>query len=76
MPARLSGSENAAKAVVYMKKVMESYKFDTVYLQKVMVPHWERGDAEIAYFTSGTEKIHVNICALGGLDLMVILNGD
>ena len=66
MPARLSGSENAAKAVTYMKKVMESYKFDTVYLQKVMVPHWVRGDAEVAYFTSGTDQIHVNICALGG----------
>ena len=66
MPARLSGSENAGKAVDYMKKVMESYKFDTVYLQPVMVPHWERGAAETAYFTSGTDQVPVNICALGG----------
>jgi hypothetical protein len=66
MPARLSGSENAAKAVKYMKTVMESYKFDTVYLQPVMVPHWIRGEKETAFFTSGTDKIPVNICALGG----------
>ncbi|MGK0285202.1 MAG: carboxypeptidase Q [Salibacteraceae bacterium] len=66
MPARLSGSENAAKAVKYMKSVMDSYKFDTVYLQPVMVPHWVRGAAETAYFKSGTDEIVVNICALGG----------
>jgi len=63
---RLSGSPEAAKAVRYMKKVMESYKFDTVYLQPVMVPHWVRGEKETAYFTSGTDQIRVNICALGG----------
>lgn len=63
---RLSGSPEAARAVRYMKRVMESYKFDTVYLQPVMVPHWVRGDKEIAYFTSGTDQIPVNICALGG----------
>ena len=63
---RLSGSPEAAKAVRYMRKVMESYRFDTVYLQPVMVPHWVRGEAEVAYFTSGTDEIPVNICALGG----------
>tara|TARA_R110002050_G_scaffold299089_1_gene463781 strand:+ start:9453 stop:10859 length:1407 start_codon:yes stop_codon:yes gene_type:complete len=66
MPHRLSGSENAGKAVAYMKKVMESYKFDTVYLQPVMVPHWVRGEKETAFFSSGTDQISVNICALGG----------
>ncbi len=63
---RLSGSEEAARAVSYMKEVMESYKFDTVYLQPVMVPHWVRGVDEVAFFKSGTEEIPVNICALGG----------
>ena len=66
MPGRLSGSDAAAKAVLYMKKVMESYEFDTVYLQEVMVPHWVRGEAETAGFSSGTDFIPVNICALGG----------
>ncbi|MBM3264995.1 MAG: peptidase M28 family protein, partial [candidate division Zixibacteria bacterium] len=45
---RLSGSEGAAKAVEWGKRVMESLGFDRVYLQEVMVPHWERGEKEQA----------------------------
>ncbi|MGB0807187.1 MAG: M20/M25/M40 family metallo-hydrolase [Salibacteraceae bacterium] len=63
---RLSGSDEAARAVDYMKGKMESYNFDTVYLQPVMVPHWVRGEKETAYFKSGTDEIPVEICALGG----------
>ncbi len=63
---RLSGSAEAARAVVYMKGIMESYHFDTVYLQEVMVPHWVRGAKEKAFFKSGTDQIPVAICALGG----------
>lgn len=44
---RLSGSPEAAAAVEYTKQLMESYGFDTVYLQPVMVPHWVRGKKEI-----------------------------
>ena len=43
---RLSGSEGAERAVEWAREVMEGYGFDRVYLQEVMVPHWERGDAE------------------------------
>ncbi|MCG8379257.1 MAG: M20/M25/M40 family metallo-hydrolase, partial [Proteobacteria bacterium] len=39
---RLSGSSGAAAAVNYTKQLMESYDFDTVFLQPVMVPHWVR----------------------------------
>jgi len=46
--SRLSGSPEAAAAVEYTKQVMESYDFDTVYLQPVMVPHWVRGSKEVA----------------------------
>ncbi len=46
--SRLSGSPEAAAAVEYTKQVMESYDFDTVYLQPVMVPHWVRGEREVA----------------------------
>lgn len=45
---RLSGSPQAAAAVEYTRQLMESYDFDTVYLQPVMVPHWIRGKKEIA----------------------------
>ena len=56
---RLSGSEGAKKAVQWTKKVMEDYGFDTVYLQEVMVPHWERGELEEAYFYNGKDKINL-----------------
>ena len=39
---------------------------DKVWLQEVMVPKWERGQPETAYFEVGKEQIKVNICALGG----------
>lgn len=44
---RLSGSSGAAASVEWTKQLMESYGFDTVYLQPVMVPHWERGGADV-----------------------------
>ena len=63
---RLSGSEGAKKAVLWSKEVMENYGFDTVYLQRVMVPHWERGKVEEAYFYSEKEKINLSILGAGG----------
>ncbi|MEO8795115.1 MAG: M20/M25/M40 family metallo-hydrolase [Daejeonella sp.] len=63
---RLSGSENAEKAVVWTKKLMEDYGFDRVYLQEVMVPHWVRGEKEVAYILEGKTKIPVPITSLGG----------
>lgn len=46
--SRLSGSPEAAAAVEYTRQLMQSYGFDTVYLQPVMVPHWVRGNTEVA----------------------------
>ena len=43
IPSRLSGSHGAALAVEYMNTVMKDEKFSRVFLQEVMVPHWERG---------------------------------
>ncbi len=63
---RLSGSDGAANAVVYTQKVMEDEGFDRVFLQNTQVPHWVRGEAEKAYFQSGTKKVEVPIAALGG----------
>jgi hypothetical protein len=63
---RLSGSEGAAKSVLFTKKVMEDYQFDKVFLQDVMVPHWVRGKKEEAFIEVGKQKIIVPIAALGG----------
>ena len=64
--SRLSGSEGAKKAVLWSKEVMEGYGFDTVYLQEVMVPHWERGSVEECYYFDGEEKINLRIMGAGG----------
>ena len=64
--SRLSGSEGAKKAVLWSKEVMEGYGFDTVYLQEVMVPHWERGSVEECYYFDGEEKISLRIMGAGG----------
>lgn len=63
---RLSGSKNAQKAVDYTKAELEKLGLDKVWLQPVMVPKWERGEAEVAYFMHQNKKHLVNICALGG----------
>jgi carboxypeptidase Q len=63
---RLAGSPQAAAAVDYTRKLMDSYGFDTVYLQPVMVPHWVRGEKEQLRLIStyaGTQDLSVT--ALG-----------
>ncbi|MDB5025763.1 MAG: peptidase family protein [Mucilaginibacter sp.] len=62
---RLSGSANAQKAVEWGKKLMESYGFDHVFLQEVMVPHWVRGAKEAGVIIDGKKRISVPIAALG-----------
>ena len=63
---RLSGSANAQKAVEWAKKLMDGYGFDRVFLQEMMVPHWVRGDKELAYIVDGKTRMAVPIAALGG----------
>lgn len=62
---RISGSANAEKSVQWSKKLMETYGFDRVYLQPVMVPHWVRGEKEVAKIIDGKTEISVPIVALG-----------
>jgi len=62
---RLSGSANAQKAIEWGKKLMESYGFDHVFLQEVMVPHWTRGQKEQGVIIDGNARIPVAIAALG-----------
>src|SRR5687767_5941897 len=57
---RLTASPGAEKAVKWTYDLMKSYGFDTVYLQEVTVPHWVRGEKEVAKV--GTENL--DICAL------------
>ncbi|MEW6655116.1 MAG: M28 family peptidase, partial [Bacteroidota bacterium] len=65
---RLSGSEKSIKAIKWAQKKMLDSKFDSVWLQPVMVPNWVRGKVETAVIEKsqkyGKEKL--TISALGG----------
>ncbi|HKC69194.1 MAG TPA: M20/M25/M40 family metallo-hydrolase, partial [Bacteroidia bacterium] len=65
--ARLSGSKQAEKAVVWAKQAMLQAGADTVYLVPCMVPHWVRGAKEKCY-SIGDSKNKIepfSVCALG-----------
>lgn len=65
---RISGSANAAKAVKWGYDLMKSCNFDTVYLQKCMVPKWERGEKESVWICdkAGNKTRQLKALALGG----------
>ena len=64
---RLSGSENAQKAVDWSYQKMKVYGFDKVWLQEVMVTHWERGSIEnCSIIYENGKEIDLSITALGG----------
>lgn len=65
--ARLSGSPGAAAAVDWTRHIMEDFA-DSVWLQPVMVPHWVRGQQEIAKVINSRKQgtIELSVCALGG----------
>lgn len=76
--ARITGSAEASMAIEWGKNKMESYDFDNVYLQQILVPHWERGTKEAGWLKrkDGT-LIKYNILALGGsIGTNGILEGD
>lgn len=65
--ARLSGSPSAAAAVDWSRETMEKLGFDRVFLQDVMVPHWERGKKETARILNSRKMgtVEVDVVALG-----------
>jgi carboxypeptidase Q len=62
---RLSGSDNAAKSVIATADMLRRAGADTVYLQPVMVPKWERGPKEVATVSWGHETQRLRSCLLG-----------
>ncbi len=69
---RLSGSDNSMKAINWAKNKIEELGFDTVYVQPVMVPHWERGNIEELTILNSQSNLtnhlqnNLSIKALGG----------
>lgn len=61
---RLSGSENSMKAIKWAYEKMKSLGFDKVWLQPVIVPHWERGETESCKILDLNREL--SVLALGG----------
>jgi carboxypeptidase Q len=62
---RLSGSPEAQQAVEWGEALMKEVGLDSVWLQPVMVPHWVRGEKEVANYTINGQNKNVPIAALG-----------
>src|SRR5687768_6487560 len=63
---RLSGSDEAAEAVKWAQRVLDTIGSDKVWLQETMVPKWERGDREqIILFSKTAGAVPLTGLALG-----------
>ena len=78
---RVTGSDEAAKAVDLTYGIMKGMNPDSVWKQPVIIPKWIRKEKETAYFQSPKhEKTNLHVAALGmsvctgekGLDARVI----
>jgi hypothetical protein len=65
--SRLSGSPGAAAGVEWSRHTMENFA-DTVFLQPVLVPHWVRGQQEVARIINSKKRgtVELSVTALGG----------
>src|SRR5260221_7801161 len=64
--ARLSGSPAAGRAVAWAERTMESFDFQNVHTEAVIVPHWVRGSVEEASILGPSNgAVPLTICALG-----------
>jgi len=65
---RLSGYPGSFEAIEWTQELLDSLGCDRVWLQSVMVPHWERGEIEQAEIIETTDTVYAEliIAALGG----------
>jgi carboxypeptidase Q len=64
---RLSGSPASEKAIQWGFDLLKTYQPDSVFLQPIMVPVWERGRGETGeIIDSKGKKTRVRLAALGG----------
>ncbi|MFY0643584.1 MAG: M20/M25/M40 family metallo-hydrolase [Bacteroidia bacterium] len=69
---RLTGSPQAAKAIEWGLATMQELNLDTVYLQEIKAPHWERGDVEELKVSfdpgefEGTHEYELDVLSIGG----------
>ncbi len=66
-PARMLGTPELQRGIDFTYNLMKEMNLDTVYLQPVQVPDWQRGGKEEAYVQSkklGKKNLHVNSLGL------------
>ena len=66
--SRLSGSAGMYKAEAWGQKTLQNSGADNVWLQECMVPHWERGGKDEAWYSvkGKPAKTSLDVLALGG----------
>ena len=64
-PGRISGSVKAAEAVLLAQRMMLTRGFANVHTERVIVPHWVRGDVEDARLLTTHGEKPLAVCALG-----------
>lgn len=62
---RLAGSSASLRAIEYTRQALIAAGADTVWLQKVTVPHWVRGYEQCRIFSEISGTIELSITALG-----------
>jgi hypothetical protein len=62
---RVSGSPQMYKAEAWGVKALKEAGADSVWLQQCMVPRWVRGAKESAVLQTGSQKISLDVLALG-----------
>jgi len=62
---RITGSQEAALAVEFTRRVMEGLMLDTVYLQEMMVPRWVRGRESASVQSASIGRRALSVCSLG-----------
>jgi carboxypeptidase Q len=66
-PGRLAGSASLVRAVAWGEQTLTRLQLDRVFKQDVMVPHWERGEAESVILLGGAGAGQpLSATALGG----------
>lgn len=64
-PGRLAGTPALARTVAWAERALRDLNVDRVYRQNVMVPHWERGQADSVHLLATTGEIRLAALALG-----------
>ncbi len=63
---RLAGSDNAARAVVVTRSIMETLGLENVHVEEVTVTLWERGHTDVRIVGLDSGDIGLAAAALGG----------